>query len=589
MSDDTPRFSTDRYDDRDLSYNDEVYESADGNRSADNIDPKRLVSTPSVDDIRWYCRNGPIAPTIVEKPVDDAFKNGYDIDNEQKQEFIEEIEGAFREAHRKARRDGFALIWFRLVDTSHEWEPPSGVQELHEAKVLTLDDMTTAKPLAFEEKISAGNQDNFRHSGAASVGTTQFEQVNSLSDLVEIAENDDSLVEEHSIGDGDEAETLRRIVRDSEDPRQLATDRLNDPDIDPEDVSGRMPYGRSRFYETTDNGIVLSRRMDDTRFEKPIGYLYGRGAAFDPLLIHHSRVFHVTWRGDVDGPVNREAWGGWEGDSILRPVIHLLRHLHKSNWSLGQNLFRHSSPLHVLSYEEGMDEETLDKGERAVDNITAKSSITEPPGFELRSIESDSEAPIDETYDVFFDQLSAAAEMPRSVLFGTQAGTVSGSETDAKTYYNMVERLRTSRFADELKEIVNWYAGLDANDYEFDEGLPIEWGPLFRLDELDKAERLSRLVQTVKMSIDSFIMTPDEARTILQEEWEDADIDWTEDFSEEEQEFLASLNVAQMGAEAGIETISEGSEAMQGNPRRGQNGGGREQGDNGSSRDPSTE
>ena len=324
------------------SYRGEVYESEDGEDSADEVDPKKLVSTPSVDDIRWYYRNDGMATTVVDKPVDDAFKHGYRVDGGDKQDFLEEeLEVAYKTAHRKARRDGFALLWFRLRDANNEWEPPSNVQGLHDVNVLTLDDMTTAKPVAFEEKLSAGNVDNFDHDPNISMPSFETTGITSLSDLAELADDSDA----------------RRLPRQGDDSTELAVDELNDPSLDPEDMRGTLPYGRSRFYDTTDNGIIISNRLDDQfydttdngiiisnrlddqRFERPVGYLYSRGAEFDPLLIHHSRVFHVTWRGDVDGDADRSTWGGWEGDSVLRPIIHLLRAVKKSNWALGQNLY----------------------------------------------------------------------------------------------------------------------------------------------------------------------------------------------------------------------------------------------------------
>jgi hypothetical protein len=174
--------------------------------------------------------------------------------------------------------------------------------------------------------------------------------------------------------------------------------------------------------------------------------------------------------------------------------------------------------------------------------------------------------------------------MTKSVLFGTQSGTVSGSETDIKNYFNKVERMRQRDIAPDMRRFASKAISLvdsrTGDDYDLD--FTVDWGPLFKLSELDKAERISRVMQTLGMAINDFILTPQEARSILQEEWAEADINWESDFSEEEQNFLETLNVAQMGTEAVLNESSE----MQGNPRVGQNGGGREEGKNGSSQQP---
>jgi hypothetical protein len=103
---------------------------------------------------------------------------------------------------------------------------------------------------------------------------------------------------------------------------------------------------------------------------------------------------------------------------------------------------------------------------------------------------------------------------------------------------------------------------------------------MFKLTDLDNAERVSRVMQTLAAGINNFVLTPGEAREILQEEWADTDIDWESDFTDEERDWLQTLNVAQMGAEAALP------EEMSGNPRVGQNGGGMESGTQTASEQP---
>jgi len=297
-------------------------------------------------------------------------------------------------------------------------------------------------------------------------------------------------------------------------------------------------------------------------------------------MIHPQRVFHITWRGDVDGDVGDRTWGGYEGDSVLMPIIHLLRSMMKGNWATMQSLFRHSAPLHVVSYDEGTDEAKVDEAEQQMHNINTKSSIMEPPGFEVRSIEKIQQNEVEPSYSVLFDQICAATEMTRSVLFGTQAGTVSGSEVDIKNYFNKIERLRRNRYESELRDLVNWYSDYDANDYDLNSGLELEWGPLFKLSELDRAEAMARHVQLVSQAQTNFVMSDAEARSFLQEQW----AEWTDvDLSGilEDDEFERLYNI--LGASDG--SLSD----IGGNPRVGQNGGGMEQGQSTASEDPSSE
>ena len=591
-----------------------VYKDEDGNSSADHVDPKRLVRKPSIDDIRWFYRNDGISTTIVDKPVNDAFKHGYGLPdaNEDKREFLAELEADLREAHRKARRDGFALVWFRLRDNAREWEEPRDVKNLHETKVVSIDDLSNVKPIAFEEKLSAGNIDNIEAPQTSSIATTSIEDATTLRDLVELAE-DGAIEIDGNRDDRDDPKRIPRKQIDGAPTKQFDTDRLTDPDV--ENPDGEIPYGRSKYYDISDNGIIFSNRLDDARFEKPIGYLYSRGAEFQPLLIHPSRVLHITYRSDVDGEVSdREVWGGYEGDSVLRPIIHELRQVKKSNWSISQNLFRDSSPLHVLSYEEGTPEEHINEADRATQNINAKSSIKEPPGFEFRVEDSDSDSPIAETYDQLFNQIAAGSEFTRSVLFGTQAGTVSGSETDVKNYYNVVERLRDNRIQEDMADAVELYGSFDnPDDYEFEPALgEVDWGPLFRLSKLDQAEAMARHVQTAAQATNNYILSEEEIRSILSEEWADwipsVDIDGVLDADDmgrlDRTNTMITKNLASGVVAEGTDVElaidpdelepsddgggNSGDEMADGNPRVGQNGGGVQQGETEDSTDPTS-
>ncbi len=604
-SDVTRKFTTDsavtnEYTQRDVvSTGEGVYESQDGSDSADNVDPRLLHKDATLTELRWYYRNDAFGSTIVSKPVHDAFKHGFTVNDDEKQRFLERFVESYRDALEKARRDGAAYIWARVRDTNQHWESPSNVKELVEFKVITVDDLTDAKPLAFEEKLSAGNADNFDNGAGAGLAQSRFETVDSLKQLAELAEDGVVPTVKHRVetddgntdSDGDDELVIDRIPRMDDDSSKIngdavTTDALQDPGITEEEIQGSLPYGRSRYYETS-NGVVYSNRLDDERFEKPIGYLYDRGSAFNPMLIHHDRMFHVTVNDTVDGAVDGDAWGEYEGDSALQPVIHLLRAVKKGNWALGHILYKHATPLHVMGYENGVPDDDITAAESSVTNINAKSSIMEPPGFELRAIDTDHDVPVDDIYSVFVEQLCAGTEFTKSVLIGSQTGSVAGSETDVKNYFNQIERDRETLHKPHMKNAVDWYAAFDASDYSFDSGVTsLDWGPLFKLSRLDRAEAMARHVQLTTQAVSNYLLEPSEARSVLQEQWadwSDAVVDSDAPVSLEELKELNSDN----GDNGGDNDGDDGD--VGGNPRVGQNGGGRERGDVSDSDTPTTQ
>jgi hypothetical protein len=491
--------------------------------SADEVDPRRLMGDPHINDIRWLYRTF-WASTLVNKPVDDAFKNGFEIKHDGDRDIEKLLEGHdwtehYKRVKKKARRDGFALTFFVLEDdTDGVWEDPidANVTDIKKVESITLDDLA-------RYKTSHG-----------------------------------------AVPAGAEADPLE--------------------DLDYDD------------YEIRPTGIVMDTDPESETYKEPLGYLIGppewidKSDALDRVKFYHrNRFLHHVENDTVDGDLDQDALGRWEGDSVLVSSYHLLRGLKKGNWSLMQTIFRYAAKMYHVELPEDADEDDWEEADENMKNLNAKSELITPAGYEIEDFQNDGQLQPEEYFDVVFDQVCASSEMTKSVLFGTQTGTVSGSETDIKNYFNKVERMRQTTFEEDMREFVSRAISLEdgraSKNYDMD--FAVEWGPMFRLSQLDDAERLSRVMQTLSAAVNDFILTPDEARDILQEEWADVDIDWQSDFSEEERNWLKTLNIAQLGTEAALPEDNENME--EGNPRVGQNGGGMEQGQTTAAQDPTSD
>ena len=496
----------------------------DAGDSSDEVDPRRLMGDPSTNELRWLYRTS-LAKTLVDKPVEDAFKNGFEIHHDGNRDIRALLDGVnyidhFRDVKKKARRDGFALSYLVLEDSSDGvWEDPMDdnvrVESINKLECLTLDDMARYK-------------------------------------------------------------TSHGAI-----PANAEADPLED-----------IPY---TDYEIRPTGIVMDTDPMSDTYKEPLGYLIGppdwidKSDALDRVKFYHrNRIWHHVENTAVDGDIEDDSLGRWEGDSVLVPPYHLLRGLKKGNWSLMETIFRYAAKMYHVELPEDADEEDFEEANENMRNINAKSELVTPAGYEITDYQSDGQLQPEEYFTQIFEQVCATTEMTKSVLFGTQSGTVSGSETDIKNYFNKVERLRQNDYTSDMEQFVNMAISLvdSRASSEYDLDFDVEWGPMFKLSELDNAERLSRITQTLSAGINDFILTPQEARTILQEEWSYVDIDWEDDFSEEEEQWLKTLNVAQMGTEAVLE---ENGEEMGGNPRVGQNGGGMESGQQTASEQPTSD
>lgn len=482
-------------------------ETRDGD-SADEVDPSKLVRSVSVDELRWYYRNGALAHTIVDKPLEDSFKHGWSIDNDPTNSIESTLEGLnferkYKLAQKKARRDGWCILYVITNDSASVSESPENVREIRKLRPMSIDHFQKTLSPQFEEDLPEG-----------------YDQTD---------------------------------VRISE------------------------------------NGLVISQKIDDQeRFGELLGALYQSDVADnhrqDVQFIHRDRFFLYTYNEAVDGDLKDDAvFGEYEGDSVLQPVIHLIKALHKGNWASMQTLFRHSAPLHVLKPPDGVSEDEWDQANREMKNINSKSSFTLPPSstageWELEAVGNGETIETSDKFNAIFSQICAGTEMTKSVLFGTQSGTVSGSETDIKNYFNQVNRLRESRIEDDIEKMVRrfnkWDKSLIPN---ISLGYEVDWEPLFKIDQLEQSEMVRTEVQALTNAVNNYILTPDEARSILDERWARVEINMDlDDLTEEQLDYIDRVTVFKnknFPEGAGEENEIENEPR---NPRVGQNGGGAE-------------
>jgi hypothetical protein len=494
--------------------------------TSDDIDVRKLMDEPDVNDVRYIARST-LGQTLVKKPIEDAFKNGFEIIEESESDsssddsttsesvrtLLENTEFIDRYplAEIKARRDGFAVMMYVLEDDSdgvHQDPYEAKVESIQAINILTLDDLTSAPPTLVDDKIPI---------------------------------------------DEDE-------------------------------------------YEIRKTGIVVDRRVNEPTYKEPIGYLQGpdREATDedDVKFIHKNRCKHLSWNKEVDHDLDTSTLGEYEGDSVLLSSYHILSGMKKGNWAIMQTLFRYASKMHHIALPEDADDEDMDEAHENLQNVNAKSELITPAGYEIEDFNTDGQLEPRDYFDVLFEQICASNEMTKSVLFGTQSGTVSGSETDIKNYFNKVAKYQKNRAAENIEDFVAtariMLDGRTKGEYEPD--IEIEWEPLFRLTALDRAEVMNRKMQTARIAVDTFALKPVEVRRLLDEEWAAIDLDTEEPFTAEEKEMLESLNLHQVGQEPSDEAGSGGKGATEkGNPEKGQYGGGMKKGEKTASNNPTTQ
>lgn len=484
-----------------------LYEDEDSGQTADEVDPRKLFANPTIDELRWYARFSGTASTIVEKPVDDAFKNGVDllpVDDDVDEADLADTREVFDQwlphlklMHKKARRDGPAAIFYKLRDASGLHEEPENVTDLLGMEVMTLD-----------------KWDDGAEKGKITDGT-------------------------------DEDDSLNIEIRDS--------------------------------------GLVIRRNIQSPDHRDLLGYIYQENdSRHSAQFINAARAHHAAWNTKDDGYVDEFTVAEWEGNSILLSIYIPLKSLVKAQWAMGQTVYRYSAPLYAVETPERYGQDEFDTVNEQIEGLNAASDVTLPPGCSIEAHGTTDSLNPEPYHDKLIEDCCAGTEFTKSVLQGTQTGTVSGSSTDIKNYFNNVQKLRHGPLEDDITEWLDTFnewglIPLSSDDVE------IEWGPLFKVDTVDRMEAMFRLTTAASTAVNNYLLKPEEVREVLAAEWAELDIDIDadelSDFDDEDYTFISQLMDGSLG---------ESEESVEGNPRVGQNGGGMQEGQTTDPSNPTT-
>lgn len=509
--------------------------------SADEVDPRRLFRDPTLSELRWYYRRSDLGGVLVDKPIEDAFKHDFEFEGENSDEAEELIHGprfevpnhedSFIGAHilaeKKARRDGFSLVF---MGTRERDTPGPHVSPISED--VNVEEVSHLKVLTIDDLAG---------------GSVPHEQIQEGTGL------------------------------------------------------------EQQQYEVRNTGIVVNKDVTSPRYQRPVGYVLDQNGGGQ--FIHADRALHYTWNPEVDGDYKRDTrdsvrgiarWhdrdttiGTVEGDSVLLKSYDILKGVSKGNWAIMQALFRNAAHMYTVEMPEDADDEDFSNANQEFSNLNAKSEVVHPHGYAVSQHESGGEMEPREHFDVLFDQICAGHEMTKSVLFGTQTGTVSGSETDIKNYFNQIERYRGSRGENAIMAYLTRAKSMmdsrTADDYEY-EGVEIEWGPLFKLDRDTRMGVFETHAQAMSVLIGNYVLTPEEARGLLSEEWAELDLG---SMDEEQMDVLDRVNLTGAGqgpsALQSEEEYAEGPESQQTAQRQAGQQSGRQQGQQQAQQNPAAD
>ncbi|MEE8823731.1 hypothetical protein LASUN_13120 [Lentilactobacillus sunkii] len=226
--------------------------------------------------------------------------------------------------------------------------------------------------------------------------------------------------------------------------------------------------------------------------------------------IDKSRYFHQTF-GRLEGDDY--------GNSIINTCYDPLKIIDSAQYSVGKIFYELT--LKVFKSDEVTD---MSNKER-IDLIHAMSAAMTTEGVTAISTQEDMTkigtplAGVSDIIDFAWQALAASSNIPKSVLTGQEAGTLTGAQYDVINYYDQIKSQQQNELKPQIMQIVRYlmYATDVADGTEDPDSFAwdIEFNPLWDSDDETNSKVLLNNVQAATAAISAGIMDPDEAKTML--------------------------------------------------------------------------
>lgn len=230
-----------------------------------------------------------------------------------------------------------------------------------------------------------------------------------------------------------------------------------------------------------------------------------------PIIIDKSRYFHISLDKFEDDQT---------GTSIITRCQDQIKAMNTAIESVGKILREFT--IKVFKSDRVIDMEDEVKYQNIVRNLS-QAMNTESIAFigsedDLAKVSTPTSG-IDTLFNFAWQSLSAACNIPKSVLTGEQAGSLAGASQDVVNYYDTIKSMQETLLKPEIEYIVKllMYADNVAGGQEDPDSLEwhIEFNPLWSPDDKTQSETLVNHVNAASTLVGSGIYDPDEARQML--------------------------------------------------------------------------
>ncbi len=240
--------------------------------------------------------------------------------------------------------------------------------------------------------------------------------------------------------------------------------------------------------------------------------------------LHPDRIIHIKF--DTVGDSNL-------GLSVLEPAFNIMKSKIDTDEALGVITTKFSKPIIEIIVKKGTKPAEMQRAERMAFDINKTSNKVSHivhdenlefkiPGMAGKSLR------IKEYYDIMLDQLAIQFGVPKTLLIGSEAGSISGSSLNLISYFQSIESDQNTIMKPLIMKLLNqWHIATRGEELPID--IDIEFGRLYA-DEISavKADMLD--TQSVVAAEKAGLITTEGARKKL------ADVLGIE-FSEDEEDY----------------------------------------------------
>lgn len=232
--------------------------------------------------------------------------------------------------------------------------------------------------------------------------------------------------------------------------------------------------------------------------------------AVNTITIDKSRYFHVSIGKLEDDET---------GTSVLQTCRDQIKTLNTALYSVGKMLYEFTLKIYQSSEISGM---STDEKRKAMDILSegmSTESVFVIGDNETMTKMGTNVAGLNSLLDFAWQSLSAASNIPKSVLTGQEAGTITGAQYDVVNYYDRIKSMQENMLKPQLEYIVQllfWasdVAGGSMNPSTVD--WSIEFNPLWSADDETQSQTLLNNMNAGAAAVSAGIMDPDEVKAML--------------------------------------------------------------------------